>query len=80
LDKERLVIEVVKGEIFGPQPFLAMLTSAGRYLHDNFDVLEPRKRWSYYFDAQTIPLSLVAKLVVGTAGMCGTSFVTRIEI
>ena len=80
LDKERLVIEVVKGEIFGPQPFLAILTSAGRYLHDNFDVLEPRKRWSYYFDAQTIPLSLVSKLVVGTAGMCGTSFVTTIEI
>jgi hypothetical protein len=78
LDKEKLIIEVVKGEIFGPQPFLAILTSQGRYLHDNFDVIEPRSRWSYYFDSQTIPLSNVSKIVVGTAGMCGTSFVTTI--
>jgi hypothetical protein len=80
LDKERLVIEVVSGEIFGPQPFLAILTSDGRYLHDNLDVLEPRRRWSYHFDAQTLSLSDVSKIAVGTAGKCGNSFVTTVEI
>ena len=39
---------------FGPQPFLAIKTNSGEYLHDNFDFQVPFKEWTYTFDQQTI--------------------------
>ena len=75
LIKNRLIVVVVDGEIFGPQPFLAILTKEGRYFHDNFDTIEPRKRWTYVFDDQTIPIKNLCKVGVATAGKFGRSCV-----
>ena len=71
----RLIVEVLDGEIFGPQPFLAIKTKDGHYFHDNLDVIKPKRRWAYVLDEQTMPIGGVAKVGVGTAGLFGKSCV-----
>jgi len=75
LSGNHLTVDVEEGEIFGPQPFLAIKTREGRYYHDNFDVIEPNKKWSYIFDNQTIEISNISKVGVGTAGKYGNTCV-----
>ena len=69
-----------QGDIFGPQPFLALKTKAGRYIWDNFDVSEPRRAWTYTFDSNTVPLSELEAIGVASNDVCGTSFVVRIGV
>lgn len=76
----RFFVEVLEGEIFGPQPFLAINTKEGRYYHDNFDVIEPRKKWVYVLDEQTVQVKNVSKIGVGTAGRFGKYFVNSINL
>ncbi len=44
---------------FGPQPFLAIRTKDGRYLHDNFDFQDNFRRWTYHFDDMTVPVEQI---------------------
>lgn len=67
----RAVIRLKDGEIYGPQPFLAIKTKDGRYFHDNVDVIEPKREWSYIFDDQTMNVDILSKIGVGTAGRYG---------
>ena len=78
LDGQRAIIEVVEGDIFGPQPFLAIKTKEGNYYHDNLDVIQSKKKWSYVFDDQTFELDNIAKIGVGTAGLFGKRSVAQI--
>ena len=71
LDKNRVFVEVVSGEVFGPQPFLAIKSRESRYFHDNLDVIDPGKVWTYLLDQQTIQIDQVSKLGVGGAGRYG---------
>lgn len=75
LINNRLIVEVLEGEIFGPQPFLAIKSGEGSYYHDNLDVIEPRRKWSYIFDEQTMPVASLSKVAVGAAGKYGKSCV-----
>ncbi len=70
-ESNRLIVETLAGQVFGPQPFLAIKTREGRYFHDNLDVIEPRHKWSYVLDEQTFLLEQVLKLGVGSAGAHG---------
>ena len=36
-DVPNLKIETLQGKVFGPQPFLAIETKQGRFIHDNLD-------------------------------------------
>lgn len=76
----RLFIKVLEGEIFGPQPFLAIKTKEGQYYHDNFDIIKPREQWTYILDDQTIPIENVEKLGVATAGRYGRNCVVILRI
>ncbi len=76
----RLFVGLQDGEIFGSQPFLAIKTREGRYYHDNLDILQPRKKWTYVFDDQTIPVVNVLKIAVGTAGRYGKNVVVAIDL
>lgn len=76
----RLDIKLSRGEIFGPQPFLAMKSRTGNYFHDNVDVIIPGKQWSYIFDEQTLNIENISKIGVGTAGRHGKSCVAVIEL
>ncbi len=80
LHGNRLNIEVVKGEIFGPQPFLAIKTKEGKYYHDNLDVVNPNKTWSYFFDHETLEIESISSIGVGTAGRYGKYSVKVIKI
>ena len=76
----RLFVELAAGEIFGPQPFLAIKTKEGHYFHDNLDVLAPRKKWGYVFDNQTFEINNLAQVGVGTAGRYGKSCVIVVDL
>jgi hypothetical protein len=67
-DVGRLTIETDR-PTFGPQPFLAIKTWDQRYLTDNLDVQEPRRRWTYTFDRETIRLPAIETIGIAvTAG------------
>jgi hypothetical protein len=75
-----LHVALVSGEIFGPQPYLAIKTKEGHYYHDNFDISELGKRWTYVFDEHTLFLNSVLKIGVGSAGKHGKYSVVTIDI
>ena len=76
----RLFIELVKGKIFGPQPFLAIKTKDGKYYHDNLDMVLPQKKWSYVFDEQTILIHNILKVGVASAGFYGKYCLVNIDL
>ena len=76
----RIIVEVIEGEIFGPQPFLSIKTKEGNYYHDNFDTLEPKKKWTYVLDSQTLEVSSIESIGVGTAGRYGGTCVVTIDL
>ena len=80
LNENKLTVEVDKGEIFGPQPFLSIKTKDGRYFHDNFDFKIPGRVWTYIFDTQTIELDSVSVIGVGSAGKYGKFSVKIIKL
>jgi hypothetical protein len=75
-----LVVELDQGQIFGPQPFLALQSLDGRLFHDNLDVQVPGRVWTYTLDHQTLPSSALAAAGVGTAGRHGGFHVARLDL
>lgn len=71
IENNRFVVQVEAGAVFGPQPFLALKTRHGAYFHDNFDVIQPGRIWSYFLDEQTLPVGALEKIGVGSAGHSG---------
>jgi hypothetical protein len=80
LNENKLIVEVDRGEIFGPQPFLSIKTKDGSYFHDNFDFKIPGRVWTYIFDTQTIELDSVSVIGVGSAGKYGKFSVKIIKL
>jgi hypothetical protein len=80
LEANLLHVRCNSGQCFGPQPYLAYKTRDGRYFHDNLDVQVPEKHWTYVFDAQTILLTDVECVGVGSAGADGSSEVQRLNL
>lgn len=78
LEDNRLSVTCKLGEIFGSQPFLAIKTKDGQYLHDNLDFTSDGRSWTYTFDEQTLELNEVAIIGVSSAGKFGGSFTERI--
>jgi hypothetical protein len=76
----RLVVKIIQGEIFGPQPFLAIKSNKGSYFHDNLDVVKPKEEWSYIFDSQTLRLEKIDTIGVGSAGKFGGYSVKTLKI
>lgn len=70
-----LHVEVVNGEPFGPQPYLAIKTKAGQYLHDNFDFGEFKKNYFYTFDSLTVSLEDVDQIGIASNDKYGNSLV-----
>lgn len=75
-----LHVRCTAGQCFGPQPFLAYRTLDGRFIHDNLDVQEPERHWTYTFDAQTVPPQALACIAVGSAGADGSVAVERLSL
>ncbi len=79
INKNCLSIKVIEGELFGPQPFLAIKTVDGQYFHDNLDIQEPKKIWRYVFDEHTVPREKVATIGVAGAGIAGNFSVVQLN-
>lgn len=79
IDGNVLKVRVVRGELFGPQPYLAIKTKKGEYFHDNFDFGEFKKEYFYTFDRYTIPLNLVEKIVIASNDKYGNTYETAIN-
>lgn len=74
-----LIVSAEQGEVFGPQPFLALKGREGRVFHDNFDIQEPGKVWTYTLDQQTLPVSAIETAAVGAAGRFGGYDTARLD-
>jgi hypothetical protein len=75
------VLEVhSKTPTFGPQPWLALKTSAGTYHYDNFDIDEPFHRWRYVFDEESYPVSALTAIGVASNNAFGITTVSVIEL
>lgn len=80
LDRDRVLIDLKQGQLFGPQPFLALKFRDGRVRHDNLDVQQPGRSWSYVLDDQTVPVAAVSEVGVGSAGRHGGFTIAKLSI
>lgn len=76
-DAARLEVDA-NHDTFGPQPFLAIKTHDRRYLSDNFDLHVPRRRWSYTFDGDTVPLRAIEQIGVASNDENGSTHVVTL--
>lgn len=70
-----LTIDTLAGQVFGPQPFLAIKTKSQRVIHDNLDFGTDSKSWSYVFDVETILPDDLSAVGVGANDKYGNTFV-----
>jgi hypothetical protein len=71
-----LRVQTVAGEVFGPQPFLAIRTRLGGYHHDNLDFDALAGAWTYTFDGLTLPLEVVDAIAIGANDRFGHQSIT----
>ena len=74
-----LTIDTVQGEVFGPQPFLAIKTASQRFIHDNLDCSVDLRSWRYVFDVESILPEDLAAVGVGATDRYGNTFVKIVE-
>ena len=80
MDGNKFIVEVERGKLFGPQPYLAIKTIDNRYLHDNFDSQVPMKKFSYTFDFNTIDIMAVSEICAASADKYGNYSIVKQEI
>lgn len=69
----------ISGEIFGPQPFLALQTRDGNYYWENFDFINS-SYWSYTFDQDNAPIEIIEKIGVACNSPSGCAEINIIDI
>lgn len=80
LELNKLKVKVESGQLFGPQPFLALRTHDGAYHHDNFDIQIPGKEYTYTFDSNTLPLKAIQSIGVASSGRFGGYDVKKLDV
>ena len=73
-----LDIRCSSGAVFGPQPFLAIKTLDGHYIHDNFDF--QTDSWTYVFSPHTVPINRVETIGVAANDQYGNCSVIHPRI
>ncbi|MBF0250961.1 MAG: hypothetical protein HQL35_10070 [Alphaproteobacteria bacterium] len=79
-DLPNMTIRTVKGEVFGPQPWLAIETMGKRFIHDNLDFGLSGDEWYYVFHDSTLPLHDVRRIGIGANDKWGNSFAKVIDV
>jgi hypothetical protein len=80
VDDGKHVVEVRSATpTFGPQPWLALKTTAGTYHFDDFDIGVPFHEWQYVLDEETFPLRALAAVGVAASTAEGTTSVARFD-
>jgi hypothetical protein len=67
-------------EVFGPQPYLAIKTKSGRFIHDNFDFGLDGKSWHYVFNNNTVLGSDLAMVGIAANNIYGDTFIKKIGL
>ena len=80
MEGNKFIVEVERGKLFGPQPYLAIKTIDSRYLHDNFDIQIPMKKFSYTFDFNTIDIKSLSEVSAASADKYGNYSIVKLEI
>lgn len=78
IEKNLLRLDVISGEPFGPQPYLAIKTKCGEYLHDNLDFGKFKQQYYYTFDIQTVPLGEIASVKIACNDKYGNQCIKTI--
>ncbi len=39
IDNLKIKVKTIRGKVFGPQPYLAIKTKSGQFVHENFDLI-----------------------------------------
>ena len=78
-DFAKIEIKVKQGEVFGPQPFLAIKTKKNRFLNDNFDFSANKKKWYYAFHSDTIPIKDISIIGIAANDKLGNTCIKRIQ-
>lgn len=80
VNDKRYVLEVSSDTpSFGPQPWLALRTVAGRYHFDNFDIDRPFYAWRYVLDEDTFPLAALTHVGVAANTATGVTTVSVLD-
>ena len=69
----------VSGDMFGPQPFLALKDKNGQYFWQNFDFVDD-KNWNYIFDEDNAPIDIIEKIGVACNSNSGVPDVKILDI
>ena len=81
IDEKAFVLDVESDkDIFGPQPYLSIKSKKGEYFHDNFDFQIPKRKWTYTFDEETLPIELVDKIGVAANNSIGQTSVEVYDV
>ena len=78
-DFARLTVIVTQGDVFGPQPFLAIKTKKGRFINDNFDFSSNKKIWHYAFHSDTIPINDISIIGIAANDKLGNTCIKKIK-
>lgn len=71
----KLNIKLKEGKIFGPEPYLAIKTKSDRFFHENLDLVELDKEWSFTFDEDTIKPEDISAIGVASNDKYANTFV-----
>lgn len=74
-----LTVKITKGKIFGPQPYLAIKTKGGVYIHDNFDFSESNNEFYYTFDENTFEKNDIETLCVASNDYYGNQYIAKLK-
>lgn len=80
VDVPFIEIRTESGQVFGPQPFLAIKTRANRYIHDNLDFAVAQGVWYYAFHSDTLPIGDVEKIGIAANDLLGNTVVLRFDM
>jgi hypothetical protein len=78
-DFAKLTVKATQGDVFGPQPFLAIKTRKGRFINDNFDFSSNKKIWHYAFHSDTIPIEDISTIGIAANDKLGNTCIKKLQ-
>lgn len=78
-DVPNIRVKTLNGNVFGPQPFLAIKTKSGRFIHDNFDFDLKKGIWHYAFFSATLPITDIDKIGIASNDKYGNTCIKRLN-
>ena len=77
-DVPNILVEAKQGQVFGPQPFLAIKTKTRDFIYDNLDFISKNK-WGYAFYENTLMKSEVEEIAVAANDKYGNTSIDKIK-